>query len=283
MGNKYDLLENLFIHFPKKEEELIFIDLFGGSGVVSVNSPYQNVIYNELKDTTFKLFKMFATENSENIIKKIEDNIEKFSLKAKQKTYYDFREYANKTKNVIDLYNISFYSFCNIIRTNSNGEINIPVGNCKYIKGEHDINIKLFIDKIKQKKILLKNENAFDILKKIKKEEKVFIYLDPPYSNTNAIYNEKNSGGWSIEEDLLLFKELERIDKLGIKWAMSNVLKNKGKHNKHLEEWANKNNFKIISFDDKNYASLGKGNAKTQEVLIINYTPPFEQLSLFDI
>ena len=44
MGGKYDLLNELLPRFPKKEEVEIFIDLFGGSGTISLNAPYKNII-----------------------------------------------------------------------------------------------------------------------------------------------------------------------------------------------------------------------------------------------
>jgi adenine-specific DNA-methyltransferase len=111
---------------------------------------------------------------------------------------------------------------------------------------------------------------------------KVYIYLDPPYSNTMAIYNESRAyGGWSLEDDEKLFNELDRITKLGVKWSLSNVLENKDKTNDHIEKWALKNGYKIIEMD-RNYAALGKGVANSREVLILNYQPKFEQLSLFD-
>jgi uncharacterized protein YbgA (DUF1722 family) len=98
-----------------------------------------------------------------------------------------------------------------------------------------------------------------------------------------AIYNESRAfGGWGIEHDDKIFKELDRLNKIGIKWALSNVLVNKGKENKHLKEWAVSNKYQIIDFSNKEYSALGKGNAKTQEVLIVNYETPFMQYSIFD-
>ena len=63
---------------------------------------------------------------------------------------------------------------------------------------------------------------------------------------------------------------------------MSNVLENKGIKNTHIEEWANNNGYKIIDFENKTYAALGKGNAESREVLIVNYEPPFERYNIFD-
>jgi len=63
---------------------------------------------------------------------------------------------------------------------------------------------------------------------------------------------------------------------------MSNVLENKGIKNEHIESWAIRGGYKIIDFENKTYAALGKGNAESREVLIINYEPPFERYNIFD-
>ena len=58
-------------------------------------------------------------------------------------------------------------------------------------------------------------------------------------------------GGWNIDDDNKLFQELNRLNKLGIKWAMSNVLENKGMKNTHIWGRAIENNYKIIEFRGK--------------------------------
>ena len=106
---------------------------------------------------------------------------------------------------------------------------------------------------------------------------------DPPYINSTAIYNESRAfGGWTVEEDERLFKELDRLTSLSIKWAYSNVLSIKGKDNNHIEDWANRNGYTIIEFEQKEYSSLGKGNANAREVLIINYEQKVKRYSIFD-
>ena len=52
---------------------------------------------------------------------------------------------------------------------------------------------------------------------------------------------------------------------------MSNVFKNKSVTNQHLIDWVNKNNYNVHHFNNFTYSSCGKGNAKTDEVLIMNY------------
>ena len=63
---------------------------------------------------------------------------------------------------------------------------------------------------------------------------------------------------------------------------MRSVLENKRMKNTHIEKWAIENNYKIIEFRGKEYFALGKGNANTREVLIINYVAPFDKFDIFD-
>ena len=302
MGNKYELLYNLMMYFPKKDDVNQFYDLFGGSGVVSINVPYKDVIYNEINHNVVELLKLFqkysANDIKDHIAKRIKEydmpnesmdvrqpTFENAKFDKAQKAYLKFRSDYNKSdKDYKDLLTLTYFSFCNLMRFNSKSDFNMPFGNRCYLVDEHGVDIDNFYNNFKSKNIRLVNMDAFDVLKSIRVNNGIFIYLDPPYTNTMAIYNESRAfGGWNETHDELLFKELDRLHKLGVKWAMSNVLENKGIKNTHLELWANKNGYKIIDFENKQYSALGKGNAKTQEVLIINYTPPFEQFSIFDL
>lgn len=281
MGNKFDLLDNLLMFFPHAKDVNQFVDVFGGSSVVSVNVPYKNVLYNELNVNTFNIVEMLMKVEGQVIAQGIRENVEKYDL---PKGYYDLREEYNKNRKLIDLYTLTYYSFSNLFRFNNDGDFNMPVGNQKYNNVVHGVSLVLYQMKVKEKNITLRNGCGLELLESIKKDTKdMFIYLDPPYLNTTAVYNEKRAGGgWDIEDDKRMFKELNRLNKLGVKWAMSNVLENKGIKNHHLEKWANDNGYTIIYFDEKTYSALGKGNSKAVEVLIINYRPPFEQLSMFD-
>ena len=289
MGNKYDLLEQLIPLFPKNINT--FYDLFGGSGVMTLNVFAYIYIYNELNDNIYNLFKMFKEHSSQEIIDRIKYNIKKYNLNEEgtdvrqnepdileireyyNKKYLNFRREYNKQKerNILDLFTLTFYSFSNLIRFNSKNQFNMPYGNRCFCKFHADM-IKVWCDYVHKRNIKICNENAFDILKETNFNENDFIYLDPPYSNTLAIYNEKRAfGGWTIKNDLELFQILEELDKKNIKWGLSNVFENKETKNQHLIDWCNKNNWYVFHLD-KNYASLGKGNANSDEVYITNYS-----------
>lgn len=301
MGNKYDLLYELLPRFPLEKDVDVFVDLFGGSGTVSMNVPYKNIIYNELNQNIVNLLSMIKNTPDEELINHIESRIKEFNLpklscdvrvshytdelkNTSSDNYLKFRKFYNsqENKDYKDLYTLTFFSFCNLIRFNSKSEFNMPFGNRCFLE-EHKPQIRNAHEILNNRNIQFLNMDAFELLSR-EWDSRTFIYLDPPYSNTTAIYNENRAfGGWSIEDDERLFNELDKLSQKGIKWAMSNVFKNKGKENNHIKEWAIKNNYKIIYFEDKNYASLGKGNAQSQEIMICNYQPPFEKMSLFDL
>lgn len=300
MGNKYDLLYELLPRFPKEDEVETFIDLFGGSGTVSLNVSYKNIIYNELNNNIVDLLNMFKKYSSDKIIQHIENRVKEFNLPTtttdlrrvdkelrdvENINYKNFRDFYNKQKqkNILDLYTLTFFSFCRCIRFNSQNEFNMPFGNQCFLE-EHKTFIKNANNILNNKNIIFKNKNAFDLLSEIKEyNSKTFIYLDPPYSNTMAIYNEQRAfGGWNIEDDLKLFNELDRLNKLGVKWCMSNVLENKGKENNHIKDWALNNGYEIIYLEDKVYSTFGSGNSNSKEVMIVNYEAPFKKYNMFD-
>ena len=104
---------------------------------------------------------------------------------------------------------------------------------------------------------------------------KDFVYADPPYLITCASYNER--GGWDegMERDLLEF--LDQLQSKGIRFALSNVIRNKGKENQILMEWIRKNAglYQMIkldySYSNSNYHTKDR-TSSTEEVLIRNYT-----------
>ena len=297
MGNKYDLLPLILEQLMPKDYISTFYDLFGGSGTVSLNVEYNNIVYNDLDKNIVEILKLIKDEKPNNIIEHFKKRIIEFDLNTNndevkndndEKTIYyknnylKFRNYYNKEKNIKDLFLLSFYSFCNLIRFNSSGNFNAPFG--KRCFTDNDIALIYNTHYIlNNKNIVIENKSAFQILKQIKENQNQFIYLDPPYQNSKAIYNENNGDRqWSIQDDDKLFSELNRLSKLGIKWAYSNVLEIKGRNNNHIEEWANKNGYTIIEFEDKEYASLAKGNAKAREILILNYKPRIIKSSIYD-
>ena len=96
------------------------------------------------------------------------------------------------------------------------------------------------------------------------------MYCDPPYLNTTATYNE--NGGWTEKEEQKLYDILDDLNKRNIKFALSNVLEDKGRENLMLKEWSKKYNVNYLNntYSNCNYQAKNK-DKKTVEVLITNY------------
>lgn len=225
------------------------------------------------------LLRLFQNNTAENIIHKIDSIIAKYDLEnnmltaSRKPTEYHKNKYAllrneyNETKEPILLYVLTMYSFCHQMRFNSNNEFNMPCGNGHFSKDLKNkiINSKIFFDK---SNYIITN-NDFRILKPCNLTKNDFVYLDPPYFNTIATYNEQ--GGWMEQDENDLYKLCEELDHNKIKFAISNVFSNKGKKNTKLIEWCDAKQWNIYHFKDFTYSACGKGNSKTDEVLIINY------------
>ena len=103
-----------------------------------------------------------------------------------------------------------------------------------------------------------------------------FVYADPPYLITDAVYNE--NAGWNEKEERELLNLLDKLNKKGIKFALSNVLQKKKLNikNEILYNWLEKNKDKyFINEIEYHYrsASYNKKNRDglEEEVLITNY------------
>ena len=73
--------------------------------------------------------------------------------------------------------------------------------------------------------------------------------------------------------DIYLMNLCDKLKENNIKFAMSNVLENKGKINELLKEWSNKYNVYHLdkTYGNCNYHTKDKSKNSTDEVLITNY------------
>ena len=283
MGNKYKLLKYLIPLFPKQCN--VFVDAFGGSGVVSMNYQGQEkTIYNEFNHNVVNLIDWIKSESPEEINSQLNDIIIKmgfkqFSVKAQDRKnkqeykqrgepYYKLREiYNNGKRSPLTLFLLLCYSNNHLMRFNTNDEFNASIGSDSY----NDKNYSQIKDMHESfQNVTILNKNVFDLdLSTLNMDD--FVYFDPPYLNTEAVYNEKRAfGGWKIDDDYKLFKLIENLDERGVKWGMSNVFANRGKENSHLKEWCIKHHWNVHHLE-RNYNPFSRGNSNNDEVYICNY------------
>ena len=288
-GGKHKLLPQITKLFPKDINT--FYDIFAGGANVGINANAKKIIGIEKNNYVVALLKLIQKSNFEDLNQKIINTINEFGLsqsyikgyafygaessgglgKVNKDAYIALRAAFNADKTRIDLLLVLvMYSFNNQIRFNSKGEFNLPVGKRDY-NGSSRKNIAAFNQVTNEKKVKF-TQGDFRNIDKISFEKDDFVYLDPPYLLGLASYNEL--GGWTVQDENNLYAALSRIDKKGVKFALSNVIEHKGETNFIMKKWAEENNYTVHQLDyhykNSNYHSTAKNNL-TVEVLITNY------------
>lgn len=281
MGGKKKLIKTLKEYFPKDVD--IFVDLFCGGATVGINSDAKTVIFNDnLKPLIWMYIYMF-NHSVEECLSYIDETIEKYGLvqgKEGEANYYNFRDnHYNalpvEQRHPLDLFVLMAYSFNNQIRFNvkKDWKFNIPFGaNRSSFNSKMRENLIGFINALHERDCVFSEQDFRDF----PCFENMFVYADPPYLISQATYND----GWDEESENTLLRKLDHWSKKGVKFALSNVLENKGETNEILKNWAEENGYFIFHLD-KSYANSyyhrKDRESKTDEVLITNY--PVEEKS----
>ena len=286
VGDKYKILRQILVHFPNKITS--FVEPFVGGGSVFLNVDAENYKLNDIDAHLINLHKFLKRSNYKRLVTEVEKNIEKYSLsksyisdivpgklkkkyiktyyaKFNKKAYISMRDDFNiEHNNYILLYMLLIYGFNRMLRFNSSGDFNIPVGNVDFNNNVLTC-LQAYFSVIKKKKIKFNNKDYRDFLANLELARTDFIYFDPPYLISSSEYNKY----WNedMEEELLSY--IDKLSSKKIKWALSNVTVYRGKKNKVLEKWMSRYNVHNIK---SNYISFNDNTVKKfEEVLITNY------------
>ena len=284
-GGKYKILEHIIPSFPKKIDN--FVDLFAGGLNVGINVNANTIYANDQITYLIELYQMFQDTTTDELLKKIKERIETYSLsQTNAEGYNALRAEYNKSKSLLDLFVLTCFSFNHQIRFNSKHEFNTPFGKDRSSFNDSiERNLILFCDALHKKNIILSTGDFrdFDISKLSSGD---VVYCDPPYLITTGSYNDGKRGfkDWTETEDADLLSLLDKLNDRGILFALSNVFAHKGQTNDALIEWSKKYN---VLYIDKTYSNCSyhfkDRGTKTVEVLITNYEweePRCEQMTL---
>ena len=273
IGGKYRILDQIIPLFPTEIDT--FIDLFSGGANVGINASAKRYVFNDMNSKINEMFRFFATQDSNLLINDIEQRIEEHSLsKTNQEAYIEFRKQYNRNPNPLDLYILSSFSYNYQIRFNNSMQYNNPFGkNRSCFSSRMKTNLINFIER-------LHNIDAefidgyFQDFNFMEVTSNDFVYMDPPYLITTGSYNDGNRGfhDWGEREEKALYNIIEELNSRNIRFALSNVLTNKGKSNELLKEFLSNNDFNVhhisINYDCSSHNS---NNTGSDEVLITNY------------
>lgn len=291
VGDKYKLYPKISKYFPKTINR--FIEPFTGGGSVFLNVNANEYLLNDIDTNVINIhqFLMEQSENPKAFFDNVFDIIQEYNLSHSYikdivpqelrdkwiKTYYakfnkqgfnklktDYN--SSNEKSVLHLYLLLIYGFNRMLRFNSKGEYNLPVGNVDFNKNTETA-LHNYFRLTKQKNIQFFNLDFLDFFRQIEFQKDDFVYLDPPYLITFSEYNKL----WNEETEKRLLDFLEWLNSQNVKFAVSNVSHYKGKINQQFLEWSRQHN----SFDIKsNYISYhDNSNKEFKEVLITNYEP----------
>lgn len=289
-GGKFKLLPQILPHFPTGIDT--FVDLFCGGCNVGINVRARKVILNDNNLVLHNLYNTLKETSEEYIIAKIKNIIGEYGLsdttangyahyhcdsssglsEANREAFVRLREAMNNRDKDADyfvmLFVIIVYSFNNQIRFNSKGEFNLPVGKRDF-NNKMKAKLQSFIERLKNDNLYFQC-NDFRTFDTSLLTHDSLVYCDPPYLISCATYNEQN--GWSEKDERDLLAFLDALNARNIRFALSNMLSGKGKHNNILEEWSKR--YKVIHLDynyaNSNYHTKDKTKS-ADEVLIINY------------
>ena len=271
IGGKYKLLPQILPLFPRLIRT--FVDLFAGACNVGVNANADKLICNDLNTKIIEMFNTFQQTDIDAIFSHIENRIIEFGLsKENEAGFLKFREHYNATRNPLDLYTLTCYSFNYQFRFNNNLEYNNPFGRNRSRFSENmRNNLLAFLKKIKSANITFTSHD-FEMFDVSKLSCYDMVYCDPPYLITNGSYNDGNRGfkEWSEAQEIALFALLDRLHHKGIRFALSNVLEHKETRNEMLLDWC-KNYVVTPIKNDYSNSSYNTRKGKSIEVLITNY------------
>lgn len=275
IGGKYRLLPQIMRFFPRQMN--VMYDLFAGGCDVCTNIKASTIYANDINFFVIEIYKTFQIMTIDELLDSIEGLIFRWRLSMdNEEGYLALRKHYNAIpvdqRDPIELYVLMCYSFNYQFRFNNNHDFNNPFGRARS-SFNPTMRENLIIFHKKLQNINFSSSNFHDLnLNFLGNGD--FLYADPPYRITTASYNDGKRGfdNWTVNDDLSLFKLLDRLDSQGVKFALSNVIEHKGHRNEELMRWKKKYHTHRINYNynNSNYQAKNK-EFLTQEVLITNY------------
>lgn len=269
VGNKYKLISQIIPLFPDNINT--FVDVFGGSGTVLINTKANNYMYNDINNYVCSIFEGLITEDTDEIIHKIESIISEYSLnKTNKEGFEKLRDDYNNGKNDwITLYTLMCYSFNYQFRFNNNHRYNSSFGkNRSYFSDRQRADLYAMKQKINGNIVIM--SKSFIDIDYSQFTDNDLLYFDPPYFSSVGNYNDGKRGfeGWTEMHEKKLLEILDDLNKQGARFALSNNLKY---DNPILDKWKDKYNIHYLNGDYVNCNYQKKDRSKDIEVLITNY------------
>jgi DNA adenine methylase Dam len=261
-GSKFKLLDQLIPNFDYTKK--YFVDLFCGGGSVYTNvvNNYEKVLVNDIIKELIDIHKELVNE-PQSIISKTKSVLVN---KDDADGFMELRKSFNSDKSGNKLWALMLSCTNNMMRFNKSFEFNQTFGKRSWNDStEKKVNEFVeHISKFKDKLYFISKDFV-----EIKPTNPSMIYIDPPYTNTEAGYN----AYWSKTKESQLYDYIIEMNNMGHSFMLSGVL---GEHKNNekseiiykLLELGFKS--KILDYDYDKVARK-KNSKNSQEIIIYNY------------
>lgn len=258
-GSKFKLLEQILPEFDYTKP--YFVDLFMGGGSVYTNvvDKYEKILANDIiKDLVGIHKELLMGDDVIELTKSICPD------KTDAESFLKLRDDYNSNPSSDKLWALMLSCTSNMMRFNQKFKFNQTFGKRTWNSSTQK-KVELFTEHIRQYKDKIRfTSDTFNNVNI--SSNKVMVYADPPYSNTEAGYN----AYWKKDDDDKLYNYLLDIDRKGSSFMISGVLNHNGETCKLLSNLiSDKFNYKILNFDYNKVSRVGK--KETDEVIIMNY------------
>ena len=288
VGDKYKLMPQLKKLFP--DFISVYAEPFVGGGSSFLNINAERYMLNDINYYVIQMHRNISSyaEKSEELFDILFSIIDEYGLSCSYKnitvpeeirqryikTYYShynkdaylhLRNDFNDSNDCMKLYILLIYGFNHMIRFNSSGAFNLPVGNVDFNKNVYNA-LKSYLDFIARHDINFYNMDFEEFLDMLVLDANSFVYCDPPYLISESEYNKH----WSIEKDRNICSHLDVLNSRGIRFGITNLISHKGRFNNYFFEWSRKYYTYEIS---SNYISFHDNTVKkdSREVYVTNY------------
>lgn len=289
VGDKYKLMPQLGPLMPQGITD--YIEPFLGGGSSFLNTTASRYLLNDINPYVIELHRELQKYcgNFEGLLKRLYGIIDEYGLScsfrgvtappelkaAHPKTYFakmnkeaysalkaDFNKDQTDT---LKLYILLVYGFNHMIRFNSGGRFNLPVGNVDFNKNVVSA-LQRYLSIIQTRDISFSSMDFLDFLQGLEFKPGCYVYLDPPYLISMSEYNKI----WNADKEAEMCAFLDRLDGRGVKFGITNLISHKGKVNNAFREWARKYRVHHIN---SNYISFNDNTIKenSREIFVSNH------------
>ena len=237
VGGKRQLLDRYQDHFPKEIEN--YYEPFLGGAAVFFYLKSKNAISGDcyLSDINEELINLYTTITSSST--QVSELLNAINEKHSKEVFYEIRNVDRtkisrnryeKTANVSDILSeveraarmlyLNKTCFNALYRVNRDGLFNVPIGtSLKKDFSDHG-NLKSSGEILSSANISVSDYKT--ILKQAKEGD--FVFLDPPYEPVEGEGNftSYTSSGFTFKDQVALKEECDRLDSIGVKFALSN-------------------------------------------------------------